>query len=327
VPTLPAFTRRQFVIAGAAATLAPAITRAQSFPSRSIELIVSAPPGASVDFTGRLVQAKIGNSLGQPMVVENRTGAGGNIGSAYVAKSPPDGHRILLTTNAVMTVNPHVYKNMGFDVLKDLAPITLAVSGPIGIAVSATIDIKSMADLVAFAKKNPGKLSYATPGSGSPQHVVGELIKQRAGIFIVHIPYRGLGPAFIDVIAGTVQIVISTLSALLPHAAAGKLRILALAEAKRSEAAPELPVIAETIPGVEASAWLAFFAPGGTPRDIITRLNGALSAALKSDELRPKLIANALVPGGGTPEELERLVRVDYERWGRIVRERGIAAD
>jgi len=260
-------------------------------------------------------------------VVENRTGAGGNIGAAYVAKSPPDGHRILLTTNAVMTVNPHVYKNMGFDVLKDLAPITLAVSGPIGIAVSSTTSIRNMAELVAFAKTNPGKLSYATPGSGSPQHVVGELIKQRAGIFIVHIPYRGLGPAFVDVIAGTVQVVISTLSALLPHAAAGKLRILALAEARRSEAAPDLPVIAETIPGVEASAWLGFFAPGGTPKDIIARLNTAIAAALRSDELRAKLIANALVPGGGSAEELGQLVRADHDRWGRIVRERGIVSD
>lgn len=261
--------RRQLLLATSGSLLGSSMSEAQGFPNRTIELIVSAPPGASVDFTGRLVQTKIGNSLGQPMVVENRTGAGGNIGSAYVAKSPPDGHRILLTTNAVMTVNPHVYKNMGFDVLKDLAPITLAVSGPIGIAVSAITGIRSMAELVDFARRNPGKLSYATPGSGSPQHVVGELIKQRAGIFIVHIPYRGLGPAFVDVIAGTVQVVISTLSALLPHAAAGKLRILALAEPRRSEAAPELPVIAETIPGVEASAWLAFFAPGGTPRDIV----------------------------------------------------------
>ena len=231
--------RRRLLLAAGGAALGPAISRAQAFPSRTIELIVSAPPGASVDFTGRLVQTKIGNSLGQPMVVENRTGAGGNIGSAYVAKSPPDGHRILLTTNAVMTVQSAcLYKNNGASMFSRTwppSPWRSAVRS--ALLVSATTGIRSMAELVDFARRNPGKLSYATPGSGSPQHVVGELIKQRAGIFIVHIPYRGLGPAFVDVIAGTVQVVISTLSALLPHAAAGKLRILALAEPRRSEAA------------------------------------------------------------------------------------------
>jgi tripartite-type tricarboxylate transporter receptor subunit TctC len=323
-PAHPA--RRRILLALGAATIAlPG--RAQTFPSRPIELIVPYPTGASVDFTARLVQAKLGNSLGQPVVVENRAGAGGNIGSAYVAKSPPDGQRILLTTNAVMSINPHVYKNMGFDVLKDLSAITLAANGPIGIAVSANSPITSLAQLIEHAKRNPGKLSFGTPGSGSPQHVIGELLKQRAGIFMVHIPYRGIGPAITDVLGGNLDMAISTLAALTPQATAGRLRVLALAESRRSEAAPNIPVVAELLPGFEASAWLAFFAPAGTPREVIARLNGALSGALQADDVKAKLLGSALTPGGGPPEQLEKLVRDDHERWGRIIRERGVTAD
>lgn len=319
--------RRRLLTALSAAALLPVGARAQAYPNRAVELVVPYPTGASVDFTARLVQPRVAAALGQSVVIDNRAGAGGNIGSAYVAKSPPDGHRILLTTNAVMSINPHVYRNMGFDVLKDLAPVTLAVNGPIGIAVAANSPIQSLPDLIAHAKRNPGKLSFGTPGSGSPQHVIGELLKQRAGIFMVHIPYRGVGPVITDVIGGSVDIVISTLAALTPQASAGRLRVLALAEAKRSEAAPQLPLVAETLPGFEASAWLAFFAPAGTPREVIARLNTVLAAAINADDVKPKLIASALTPGGGTPEQLARLVRDDHERWGRIIRERGITAD
>jgi tripartite-type tricarboxylate transporter receptor subunit TctC len=303
------------------------MARAQAWPTRPIELIVPYPTGASVDFTARLVQPRLAATLGQSVVVENRGGAGGNIGSAYVAKSAPDGYRILLTTNAVMVINPHVYRNMGFDALKDLTPLTLAVNGPLGIAVAATSPIQSLADLIAFAKRNPGKLSFGTPGSGSPQHVVGELLKQRAGMFMVHIPYRGVGPVITDVIGGSVDVVISTLSALTPQASAGRLRVLALCEAKRLESAPNIPVVAETLAGFEASAWLAFFAPAGSPREVVQKLNAALVGAINAEDVRSKLIGSALAPAPGTPEQLGKLVRDEHERWGRIIRERNITAD
>lgn len=315
---------RRCILVLAAALPAMAIAQ-PAFPTRAIEIIVPYPPGASVDLTARLVQTGIGNRLGQSIVVENRPGAGGNIGSAYVAKSPPDGHRILLTTNAVMTINPHVYNNMGFDVLKDLAPITLAVNGELGVAVSAASPIKSFPELIEFAKRNPGKLSYGTPGSGSPQHVVGELIKQQSGIFMVHIPYRGVGPVIADVLGGNIDVVISTHAALVPQASAGKLRVLALANPKRD--ANGIPVIAETLPGFESSAWLAFFAPAGTPRPVIDRLNAAIVAAINSGEINGKLVSNALKPAAGTPEELAALVKRDYDVYGKVVREKKIGAD
>ena len=198
--------------------------RAQAFPSRPVEIVVPYPPGASVDFIGRTLQARLPSLLGQSVIIDNKGGAGGNIGAAYVGKSTPDGYRLLLATNAIMTINPHVSKNANFDPLKELAPVAQIANGPIGIAVRADMPVNSLAELVALARKNPGKLSYGSAGNGSPQHVIGEMLKQQASIFMVHVPYRGIGPALTDLLGGNINVVVSTLAGLTPLVTAGKLK-------------------------------------------------------------------------------------------------------
>lgn len=300
---------------------------AQAFPNRPIEIVVPYPPGASTDLIARILQSRLSASLAQPIVIDNKGGAGGNIGAAYVAKAPADGYRLLLSTNAITTINPHVSKNTNFDALKDLVPVAQIANGPIGIAVRADMPVSSLADLVSYAKKNPGKLSYGSAGNGSPHHVIGELLKQQAGVFMVHVPYRGIGPALTDLLGGTINVVVSTLAALNPQVAAGKVKVLAIAEARRFEGAPNIPTVAETYPGFEASSWFGIYAPAGTPVDVVNRLNAAINAAVASDDVRGKLVAAALAPATGTPDAFAKLTQNDYTRWGRLVKEKNIQAD
>lgn len=301
--------------------------RAQAFPSRPVEIVVPYPPGASVDFIGRTLQARLPSLLGQSVIVDNRGGAGGNIGAAYVGKSAPDGYRLLLATNAIMTINPHVSKNANFEPLKELAPVAQIANGPIGIAVRADMPVNSLAELVALARKNPGKLSYGSAGNGSPQHVIGEMLKQQASIFMVHVPYRGIGPALTDLLGGNINVVVSTLAGLTPLVTAGKLKVLAIAEARRFEGMPSIPTVAETYPGFEASSWFGIYAPAGTPASVITRLNTAFNAAVASDDVRTKLLNSALAPATGTPEALGKLTQADHAHWGKLIKEKNIQAD
>ena len=299
-----------------------------SYPNRTVELIVPYPPGASTDLVARIIQPSLTASLNQqPFVIDNKGGAAGNIGAAYVAKSAPDGYRLLVATNAITTILPHLTKNPPFDALKDLVPVAKLASGPIGIAVRSDMPVKNLADLIALAKRAPGKLSYGTPGSGSPHHLIGEQIKQLAGVFIVHVPYRGIGPALTDLQGGTIDIVVSTLAGLTPLVSAGKLKVLAIAEGKRFDDAPNVPTVAETFPGFEASAWLALYAPAGTPADVIRRLNEAVNTALTTNDVRARFLASALLPTPGTPEALGALTRTDFARWGQLIRDRNIGGD
>ena len=300
---------------------------AQNPPTKAIEIIVPYPPGASTDLIARLLQPQVSALLKHPVVVENKGGAGGNIGADYVAKSTPDGYRLLLATNAITTINPHVSRNAGFDVFKDLAPVAKIANGPMGIAVRSDSAVATLADLIALAKKEPGKLSYGTAGNGSPHHIIGELLNQQAGISIVHVPYRGVGPALTDLMGGNIDVVVSTLAGLTPLAAGGKVRILGVAEAKRFEGAPDIPTIAELFPGFEASSWFGIYAPAGTPAAMIDRLNAAFNTAIASQEVRTKLLANSLAPSTDTPEGFGNLTRSDFNRWGKLIRDRNIRAD
>ena len=312
----------------ALATLAPgARAQAQAWPTRPVELVVPYPPGASTDLIARTLQNRLAALLGQPVVIDNRGGAGGNIGAAWVARSAPDGYRLLLATNAITTINPHVTRGANFDAFRDLVAVAQICNGPMGIAVRSDLPVANLGELVAYAKKNPGKLSYGSAGNGSPHHVIGELLKQEAGVFMVHVPYRGIGPAMTDLLGGNIQVIVSTLAGLSAQAAAGKIRILATAEPRRFEGMPQVPTVAETFPGFEASAWFGLYAPVGTPAAVIARVNTAVNAAVATDEVRARLLASALGPATGTPEAFAKLTQSDHARWGKLVREKNIQAD
>jgi tripartite-type tricarboxylate transporter receptor subunit TctC len=300
---------------------------AESFPQRQVELVVPYPPGASVDLIARILQPRLRTALGQTVVVENKAGAGGNVGAAYVAKSPPDGHRLLLATNAIITINPHVTKGSPFDAMKDLTPVALIANGPMAIGVRTEAPMHSIAELVEYARKNPGKLSYGTAGNGSPHHIIGELLKQQAGIFMVHVPYRGIGPAVTDLLGGNLDVIVSTLAGLSSQVAAGKIRLLGVTEAQRFQGMPQVPTVAETIPGVIASSWFGIYAPTGTPPDVVRRLHDDIQAAVNAEDVKARLLAAALDPISTSLEQFARLGHDDYQRWGALVRARHITAD
>lgn len=300
---------------------------AQGFPQRPIELVVPYPPGASTDLLARILQPGLRTALGQAVVVENKGGAGGNVGAAYVAKSAPDGYRLLLATNAITTINPHVTKGGNFDAIKDLAPVAQIANGPMAIGVRADMPVRTMAELVEYAKKNPGKLSYGTAGNGSPHHIIGELLKQQAGIFMVHVPYRGIGPAVTDLLGGNIQVIVSTVAGLSSQVAAGKIRLLGVTEAQRFQAMPQVPAVVETIAGVVATSWFGIYAPAGTPPDVIRRLHEAFNATVGTEDVKARMLAASLDPVITSIESFARLTLDDHKRWGALVQARNITAD
>lgn len=319
--------RRHAMAMMAAATALPWSAMAQGdFPSRPISLVVPYPPGASTDQVGRLTQASWTALTGHTVVVENKGGAAGNVGSAYVAKSPPDGYRILLATQPVLTINPFLYKDMGFDPAKDLTPLTAAVNAVVALVVHPSLPVNNMAELIEYGRKNPNALQYGTAGSGSPQHIGGLLLAQRANFGMTHVPYRGGGPMVTDLLAGHIKVGIVTLSAVKAYAADKRLKILAIGERERFAGAPEIPTIAETVPGFDLTTWLGYFGPGGLPRELVSHLSQALTKALNAPDVKSRLMDLALPLRTEGPEALARLVESDREQYGRIIREHNITA-
>jgi tripartite-type tricarboxylate transporter receptor subunit TctC len=298
---------------------------AQSYPSRTITIVVPYPPGASTDFTARLLREPLAEALGQPVVVENRPGAGGTTATAAVANAAPDGHTLLVTVNAPITMNLYLQKNFPFDPKTALTPIVAAAEVMLALAVNSAVPVKTVAELIDYAKRNVDKkLSYGSAGIGSAHHIAGELLKQKTGIQLTHVPYRGGGPIMQDLVAGHIPIGFGTTPAVLPQAAARKVRILALVEAKRSPDLPDVPTVAETVPGVVTATWLGLFAPAHTPRPIVDRLNKIVNDALKRPEFAAKLKPQGASALGGTPEELSQRIRTELESWGRIIPSLGI---
>lgn len=320
--------RRHAVAMMAAASAMPWSVMAQDgFPNRPITMVVPYPPGASTDQVGRLTQSSWSQVTGgSTMVVENKGGAAGNVGSAYVAKSPPDGYRILLATQSVVTINPFLYKDMGFDPVKDLTPLTAAVNAVVALAVHPSVPANNMQELIEYGRRHRNALHYGTAGSGSPQHVGGLLLAQRADFGLTHIPYRGGGPMVTDLLAGHIQVGIVTLSAVKQFAAEGRLKILAIGERERFAGAPDIPTIAETVPGFELTTWLGYFAPAGLPRPIADYLSQNLIKALNTPDVKRQLIDLALPPRTEGPQALADLVQADRELYGRIIREHNITA-
>src|SRR5882672_7976208 len=300
---------------------------AQSYPVKPIRFIVTFPPGGTVDITARIVQPRLSESLGQTVVIENRGGAGGAVGTEAAARSAPDGYTFLYTLSS-HTINPFFYK-LNYDVERDFAPVSLVVSVPQLIAAHPNAPAKTLRELVAAAKERPGFYAYASPGSGTPGHIAAELLKRRAGIDIVHVPYKGGGPALADTIAGQVPFLFLTAPAGLPSVRSGRLRALAVTTRKRTAAATDIPTVAEelNLPDYEVDTWLALFAPAKTPEAIIARMHKEVARVLQLPEVKQKLIEQSADPVGSTPEELGRVVKTELKKWAEVVRSAKIRID
>jgi tripartite-type tricarboxylate transporter receptor subunit TctC len=297
---------------------------AETYPTHPVSIVVGYPPGATSDLLARTVGDPLSTVLGQPVVIDNRPGAGGNVGAAYVARTPADGYTLMVGTDAMMTSNIFLYKNTPFDPAKDFTPITNAGVNIICLAVNAELPIRSVAELIDYARAHPGKLSFGTPGTASPHHLSGELLRQKAGIDIQHVPYKGGGPAVNDLLGGHIGLAFLSLSSALPQVSTGKIRIIAVVENGRYAGLPDIPTIAETVPGVEMSSWLGFFAPAATPQPIIARLHDEMVRILKTDAVRDKLGNLGFSATGSSPAELADDVRSGLALRGQLMKSAGI---
>jgi len=303
----------------------PLIALAQAWPSKPIRLVVPYPPGGSTDLLARTIGQKVGEALGQQIIVDNRAGAGGMLGSEIVARSAPDGYTLLLGTGATHGLTLLLSKAIPYDPVKDFTPIAAAVEVPIILCVSLQVPAATARELVDYAKKNPGKLAYGSSGTGSPHHLSGELLRQVAGIDVVHVPYKGAAPAVQDLIGSQIPMVFTTLSTALPHIKAGKIRAIGFVEAKRQPSVPEIPTIGESVPGyVMPASWLGFFAPAGLPDPILRRLNAEIVKAVQSPDVRAKLETAGMPVVGTGSEEFAKMVKDDIETFRRIVNAAGI---
>ncbi|MFN6999743.1 MAG: Bug family tripartite tricarboxylate transporter substrate binding protein [Elioraea tepidiphila] len=316
-------TRRSALIAAA---LTPLAAHAQSWaPSRPVRLVVPFPAGGATDVVARVLGEHMSGTLGQPVMVENRTGAGGNVGAETVVRSPPDGHNLLMGTMGGLTINPHLYRGMSFDPARDLVGIGMAFETVHVLIVHPAVPATTVGELIALAKAQPTRLAYGSAGAGSSTHMVAELFRLTAGIELTHVPYRGSAPALNDTVAGTVQIMLDQLPSCIGQVQAGRVRALAVTGAARHPLLPEVPSMAEAgLAGASATSWGAIMAPTGTPAPAIARLNAALNAALGDVSVRARLVQAGADPVSSTPEAVAERMRTETAMWGRVVREANI---
>lgn len=298
----------------------------QPYPNHPIRLIVPFGAGGLTDILARLVGEKLGTNLGWQVVVENKTGAGGNIGAAEVARAKPDGYTLLMGSIGTNATNPFLYTKMPYDPAKDFEPITLAATGTLLLVINPDLPVKNTQELVDYAKANPGKLQYGSGGMGASQHLAGELFKSMAKVDIQHVPYKGLAPAIPDLLAGRISMTFDMATAL-PYVKEGKLRAIAVANPERSVALPDVPTIGETVPNYAASAWYGLFAPAGTPADIIETLNREITKILRAPEMKERLVALGAEPAATTPDELRQFVKAESDKWGKVLGTMGIQLD
>jgi tripartite-type tricarboxylate transporter receptor subunit TctC len=313
-------------IAAVAATASLRGAAAQAaYPARPISLLVPWAPGGSTDILARIVAGHLHQSMGQPVVIENRTGASGNIGTGAAARAVPDGYTILFNTMSVHTMNHALFATMPFDGVKDFSPITLLAYVTNTMVVHPSVPANTVAELIAYAKANPGKIAYASSGNGSTNHLCAALLERMAGIEMLHVPYRGGAPAVADTVAGQVQLFFTAGTQSLEHVKAGRLKLLGVTEAKRSPLLPDVPTVAETVPGYEMTVWYGSFGPAGMPKEIVARLNAEISRALFLPEVKKRMADIAVEVASSTPEELGEMMRRDAEKWGALIKSIGIA--
>jgi len=300
---------------------------AQSYPSKPIRLVLPYPPGGGTDVIARPLAQKLTEQLGQQVIVDNRGGAGGNIGMEFVAKSPADGYTLLFALTAQYAVNPSLYPKLPYDPVRDYAPISLLANAPYLLVVHPALPAKSVAELVALVKARPGQLSYSSSGNGSGAHLAGEMLRSLARVEIVHVPYKGAGPAMPDLIAGQVQLSFITYTAAGPHIKTGRLRALGVTTAKRSPTLPDLPAIGETVAGYDSAVWYGFAAPAGTPLEIVSKLNAEVLRVLAAPDFRSRITLEAVSPIGSTPEEFGSFMKSEIVRWAKVVKDSGAKVD
>jgi tripartite-type tricarboxylate transporter receptor subunit TctC len=299
--------------------------KAQDYPSKPIRLVVPFAAGGATDVLARLVGERLTASLGQQVVVDNRPGAGGNIGSDLVARAEPDGYTILMGAVGTHAINPSLYPKMPYDPVKDFAPVTLVASVPNVLVVNPEVPANSVQELIDLAKAKPGELNFASSGNGTSIHLSGELFKAMTGTDIVHVPYKGSGPAVTDLLGGQVQMMFDNMPSSLPHVKAGKLRALGVTSAKRSPALPEVPTIAEAgVPGYDATSWFGILAPAGTPEPVVMRLQGAIVQALGEPEMRQRMADLGAEPVGDTPAEFGQFIAAELAKWAKVVNDAGV---
>ncbi len=327
--------RRQALLAVAATalTLALPVAAQSTWPSRPVKIVVPFAPGGTTDILARAMAPELSRAFGQSFIVENRAGAGGNLGADVVAKSPADGYTLLMGTVGTHGINKALYDKMPFDPVKDFAPITLVAGVPNVMIVNAekarSMGINNVLDFIRVAKANPGKLNMASSGNGTSIHLAGELFKSMSGTFMLHFPYRGSSPALLDMLAGTMDVMFDNLPSSMPHIKSGKLKALAVTSAQRSAALPDVPTIEEAgkLKGYEASSWFGLLAPAGTPPDIVSRIQQEVAKSLNTPAMKEKLLAQGAIPGGNTPQEFAKMIDSEIKKWAQVVKASGAKVD
>ena len=312
-------------LCGLAFGLCTGTASAQGYPNKPIRLIVTFPAAGAPDILARLFADRA--QLGQPVVVDNKPGAGGNIGADMAAKAPADGHTLVMGTVGTHAINGALYSKMPYDMVKDFAPVAHVASAPNLLVVNNDLPVKNVAELIAYMKANPDKLSFGSPGIGTSVHVSGELFKSLTGTQMQHVPYKGRQFAIPDLVGGQIQVMFDNMPSALPMAKEGKIRALAQTTAKRSAAAPDVPTVAETVPGFEATTWFAVFAPAGTPRDVVARINAEMQRVFKLPDVVEKLKTLGLEPSVSSPDELARYQATEIVKWAKVVKDSGAKAD
>jgi tripartite-type tricarboxylate transporter receptor subunit TctC len=321
--------RRNFLHLAASAAALPAMSRvamAQAYPTRPVRIVVGYPPGGAADISGRLIGQFLSERLRQPFVIENRPGAGGNIGTEVVVRAPPDGYTLLIV-NIPHTINATLYDNLNFNFLRDIAAVAMIYRQPLVLEVNPAVPAKTVGELIALAKGNPGKVNMASAGIGTPQHLAGELFKSMAGVDLVHVPYRGGAPALTDMIGGQVQVMFDTLNSSIEHIKAGRLRALAVTTAIPSEALPNIPPIADFLPGYELTSWSGVGAPKKTPREIIEKLNKDINAVLADPTAKDRFDQLGATVTPLSPAAFDEFIAEETSKWGKVIRAANIKAD
>lgn len=321
--------RRPLILAGAAMAGSARTAAAQAaWPERPVRIVVPFPPGGSTDIVARFLAETLREQLGQPFLVENRSGAGGNVGTDLVAKAGPDGHVLVMNPPGPFAINEHLYRSMPFDPARDIAPVALVAAVPIVLMVPTSSPAHSVGELIALAKREPGKLAFGSSSVGGTNHLAGELLRTMAGIDIVHVPYRGAAPAMTDLIAGRLQLYFDNMPGVLPQVRDGRVRALAVAGARRARALPDLPTVSEAgVPGFEASSWFGLGAPGTTPPALLERITAAVRTAMQDRALLDRLAEVGAEPGTLFGAAFARFVSAEREKWGQVVRASGARAD
>jgi len=320
---------KPLITAALLAALAPAQSAvAQSYPTKPIRWIVTYPPGGPTDVVARAIGAKLTEAWGQQIIIDNRAGAGGMIGTELGARAAPDGYTLLFGTSAGMTINPALQSRLPYDPVKDFAPVSLLVINPQLLVLNPTVPANSVKELVALAKAKPGQLNYASVGQGSPNHLGMELLKALTGTNIVHVPYKGTGPAITDLLGGQVQLMFNSMPTVLPLVRSGKLRALAVGSTQRISAIADIPTVAESgVPGFENVTWYGMFAPAKTPREIVNKLNAQVVRILAEPDMAQRLSSQGAEPRSSTPDELAKFMRVEFERWAKVIKSAGVKVE